>query len=110
MTTAAPSLEPTRSPRENIAAIAAALLVISGDYLFWEHDPGVSVGIFAALAVAALIVAHGTAINWRISIAGGLLLASAVQTGIELSLSNLIVLGALGTVALGETAFATSHA
>ncbi|MBA2270984.1 MAG: DUF4173 domain-containing protein [Chthoniobacterales bacterium] len=109
MTTAAPSLEQTRSPRENIAAIAAALLIISGDFLFWSHDPGVSLGIFAALAVAALVAAHGSGTNARMLIIAGLLLPSAVQTGIELSLSNLIVLGALGTVTLGETAFASLH-
>lgn len=109
MTTADPSLESTRSPRENIAAIAAALLIISGDFLFWSHDPGVSVGLFAALAVAALIVGHSGGINRRTAVLVALLVPSAVQTGIELSLSNLIVLAALGTVAFGETAFASVH-
>ena len=110
MTTAAPSLEHTRSPRENIAAIAAALLIISGDFLFWSHDPGVSLGIFATLAVAALIVAHSGGVNARTLMIVALLVPSAIQTGIELSLSNLIVLGALGTIAFGETAFASLHA
>jgi hypothetical protein len=109
MTTTPPPLPSTLGPRENIAAIAAALLIISGDFLFWSHDPGVSVGIFATLAVAALSVAHVGRANRRIAIIGGLLLPSAIQTGIELSLSNVIVLGALGTVALGETAFAPLH-
>ena len=109
MTTAAPSVEQTRSPRENIAAIAAALLIISGDFLFWSHDPGVSLGIFATLAVSALVIAHGAGINARILILFALLIPSAIQTGIELSLSNLLVLAALGTVALGETAFASWH-
>lgn len=107
MTTPVPSLEPTRSPRENTATIAAAFLIISGDFLFWSHDPGISLGIFATLAVAALIVAHGGGTNLRLLTIGGLLLPSAAQAGIELSLSNLLVLGALGTVTLGETAFAS---
>ena len=107
--TAAPSLEQTRSPRENVAAVTAALLIISGDFLFWSHDPGVSLGIFAMLAVTALIVAHGPGLNPRILFVIGLLVPSAVQTGIELSLSNVIVLGALGAAAFGETAFAGLH-
>ncbi len=110
MTTAPPPLPETRSPRENIAAAAAALLVISGDFLFWSHDPGVSLGIFGALAVAALVVAHGTGTNPRILIIVGLLVPSAIQTGIQLSLSNVLVLGALGAIAFGETAFASLHA
>ena len=107
MTTAAPSLQQTRSRRENIAAIAAALLIISGDFLFWSRDPGVSLGIFAALAIAALIVSHRGGIHPRIVILLALLVPSAIQTGIELSLSNSIVLGALGTMVFAETAFAS---
>ena len=110
MTTAAPSLEQPRRGRENVAAIAAALLIISGDFLFWSHDPGVSLGIFATLAITALVVAHGTGLNPRILIIFALLVPSAIQTGIELSLSNLIVLGALGTVAFAETAFSSLQA
>ena len=109
MTTAAPSHQPARSPRENIAAMAAALLIISGDFLFWSHDPGLSLGIFAMLAVASLVVAHGSGISPRTLTVAALLVPSAIQTGIELSLSNVIVLGAIGTVALGETAFASLH-
>lgn len=74
-----------------------------GDFLFWGAMPGLSVGLFAAVLGFALCLAGPrTKTAWG---ALALLLLSCVQSAVELSLSNLIAIGSLLTIILGETAF-----
>jgi hypothetical protein len=96
----------TRSLASNQAAVLAAFASILsltwlGDFLFWKSQPGVSVGIFAS-AVAAGLMATGrrSPAAW---LAMALLLASSVQSAIELCFTNIACLVTTLFVLLGET-------
>ena len=91
-------------PSADLAALgSAALLAAAGDYLFWRATPGISLGIFVTLCALALVL--NTRHRWNEStfIICALLIASAVQTGIEGSFSNLVALLGLICVLTGET-------
>src|SRR5579862_8594128 len=82
------------------------LLTIGGDYLFWSSKPGLSLGIFAVAVCAALLVNRPkgglTRFTGFLSV---LLIATAVQTAIEMSFTNVLVLIGLLTALVGETSF-----
>ncbi|HWA20256.1 MAG TPA: DUF4173 domain-containing protein [Devosia sp.] len=50
---------PIWSRRTVALGATAALLVIAGDFLFYRHEPGISLALFFGAAVAALVV-----LNW----------------------------------------------
>ncbi len=86
--------------------ILAAGIVALGDFLFWKHGLGLSLGIFAvAVAVAMLVRSGRAALKIRVLIPFAMLLASAVQTAVEMSFTNLAVIAALFTVLMGELYF-----
>jgi hypothetical protein len=82
---------------------ATGIVVLLGDFLFWNHRPGLSLAIFA-VAMAALLVVQ----NWRVArgprvcIALLLLVVSAGQTAVEISFTNVVVVAALFAVLLAE--------
>ena len=83
--------------------LAAGVLVVLGDFLFWNFSPGLSLAIFAAAVAAIMLLRKGRA-AWqaRVLIPFGLLLVSAVQAAIEMSFTNLAVIAALFAIMMGE--------
>jgi len=99
---------PAMFPGEKLlpTCLGVAVLVILGDFLFWNHRPGLSLAVFV-FAVAAVMVAR----NWteartsRVAIAFSLLVVSAWQTAVEISFTNLVVEAALLAVLMAELRF-----
>jgi hypothetical protein len=84
---------------------SGAIVVLSwiGDFLFWKHPPGLSVGVFfAGIAIALLVVGRRSKAG---AIATVLLLAACGQSAIELCFTNIASLILLTIVLFGETAF-----
>jgi hypothetical protein len=76
-------------------AVAILLIVVLGDFLFWQRAPGVSVAIFAA-AILAVSVGHaGAAARWR---PAALLIVCALPVAAHLQALSLAFL-AIGLVA-----------
>jgi len=101
---ATPALPIEREHTRLIAATAAVLLVgWLGDFLFWRHEVGLSVGLFAA------VIALGMWVAGRRSVPGGIILAallvSAAQSVIEVCFTNVACLGAFLILLLAETQF-----
>ena len=86
--------------------IFAGLLVAIGDFLFWGFTPGLSLAIFAAAVASMLLLKNGRAsLKLRVLLPFVLLLASAVQTAVEISFTNCAVIAALFAVLMGELYF-----
>lgn len=91
-----------REQRRLLAATAAILFTgWLGDFLLWGQEPGISVGLF--VAVLGLAVWLGSPPTRRGSIALLLLLASAVQSAIELCFTNVVCLGVFSLAVAAET-------
>jgi hypothetical protein len=91
--------------RERVLSVVAAAVGLAwlGDFLFWNHPPGVSVAIFGACAAAILSIRSMADRPSRSSwIAAMLLALSTGATFLELSFSNVVVLLALLAVLMGE--------
>lgn len=100
-TIALPALNETSLPR---CLFFAAILTAFADLLFYEEPLGASVGVFALITSATLLL------NRRISTADPVLFAilflippAALQSMIEISFSNLLVLSALLIALAGQT-------
>ncbi len=99
---------PALFPGEKLlpTCLGVAVLVILGDFLFWNHRPGLSLALFVS-ALATAMVAR----NWdeartpRVAIAFSLLIVSAWHTAVEISFTNLVVEVALLAVLLAELRF-----
>jgi hypothetical protein len=79
-------------------------LTLLADFLFWNHTPGISVGIFAIALVAAMFATRTREqLRAPVWFAVALLLGACVQTGIELCLTNVLVLITLLIVIGGGT-------
>ncbi|HET6407502.1 MAG TPA: DUF4153 domain-containing protein, partial [Chthoniobacteraceae bacterium] len=76
-----------------------------GDFLFWQHSPGISVGIFFA-AIAAAVMFSGNRTRRSFAILT-LLLGSCIQSGIELCFTNIASLVLLTIALVGETAYSS---
>ena len=86
--------------------VCAGVLVALGDFLFWGFSPGLSLAIFVAAMAAMLLVRNGGAsLQPRVLIPFGLLIASAVQTAVEMSFTNCAVIAALFAVLMAEIYF-----
>ncbi len=84
----------------------AVVLVALGDFLFWGFTPGLSLAIFVAAVAGMLLLRNGRAsLKPRVLIPFGLLIASAVQTAVEMSFTNCTVIAALFAVLMGELYF-----
>lgn len=95
-------------PPAPFARLAACLLlaVIVGDWFFWGHPVGASLGGYAlVLSVLVILNRQPFTLNRRQFVIGALLVASAVQTAICPSMSNTLVLGALLIALAGDTCF-----
>ncbi|MEA3213008.1 MAG: hypothetical protein QOE70_6065 [Chthoniobacter sp.] len=87
---------------------SAAFLTILGDNLFWPAPPGLSLTIFALAVCSALVLNRPKAALARTASVAGLLFAgSALQSSIQWSFSNLLVLSLLLLGLVGETSFPT---
>ena len=86
--------------------VSAGVLVALGDFLFWGFTPGLSLAIFfAAMAGMLLLKNWRASLKLRVLIPFGLLIASAVQTAVEMSFTNCAVIAALFAVLMGELYF-----
>lgn len=86
--------------------ISAALLTLVGDFLLWAATPGLSWGLFlAAISAAILLNRPRSAWSRSSAILLGLLLATAAQSAIELSFTNVVTGLALTVGLLGETSY-----
>lgn len=81
----------------------AAGIVAAGDFLLWHRSAGVGLALFV-IVLAVAIVAKG-ARSWRTWLAFGLLIATCVQSMIDLCLTNACMLIVLLTVLAGEAHF-----
>ncbi|MHA3770672.1 DUF4153 domain-containing protein [Verrucomicrobiota bacterium sgz303538] len=86
--------------------LPALALTCGADFLFWNTTIGANLGIFACVAAGLHLASQGKR-QWNRStwIAVGFLAATAVQSAVEISLSNVIVLVALLVWLLGESWF-----
>ncbi len=87
---------------------SAIALVALGDYLLWNFTPGFSLGLFtAAIALAIALNRSRAALTGRIILIGALLLGASVQSGIEVSFSNILVALVLLLLLMTETFYLT---
>ncbi len=90
-----------RAPRFLITAL---LITIAADWLFYDTPPGASVVLFIPLLIAALLANRLRQAFDSFSLAMLLLLSgAAVQSIVEISFSNVLVLGALLVALMGQT-------
>jgi len=83
--------------------VITALLTWLGDFLFWNHSPGISVAIFVTFAVAALLALPDHSRPTRAAgVAAVLLLFSSGASFLEISFTNITVLIALLAVLMAE--------
>ena len=86
--------------------LAAGALTVLGDFLLWNHTPGLALAIYCAVVAVAMLVRRGrAALQARVLVPAALLLASAVQTAVEMSFTNLAVITALFAILMGELCF-----
>ena len=86
--------------------LAAGVIVALGDLLFWGHTPGLSLAIFGAVVASMMLLKGGrVSLRPRVLIPFALLLASAAQTAIEMSFTNMAVIAALFAVLMAELHF-----
>jgi len=91
-----------REQRQLLVATAAIVFTgWLGDFLLWGHHPGINLGLFTALL--GLVVWLVNPPTRRGSIALILLLASAVQSVIELCFTNVVCLGVFALAVVAET-------
>lgn len=84
--------------------LALLLLTAAADALLWAPDPGLGLGL-AALGAGALMLARSWPAGRDILLLGALLALSAVQSAIEVTDANLLVLAVLLALLLGATAY-----
>ena len=83
--------------------LAVSALVVLGDFLFWNHTPGLSLAVFAVALASLMLLRHGRAsLQPRVLLPFAALLVSAWQTAVEMSFTNLAVLTALFAILMGE--------
>ncbi len=86
--------------------LAAGALTVLGDFLFWNHTPGLALAIYFAAVAAVMLLRHGrAALQARVLVPCALLLASAAQTAVERSFTNLAVITALFAILMGELCY-----
>lgn len=86
--------------------LSAGALVVLGDFLFWQYRPGLSLAIFAGAVASLMLLRHGHAsLKVRVLLPFVLLLVSAVQTAVGMSLTNFAVIAALGAILTGELCY-----
>src|SRR4051812_24076857 len=80
----------------NRALLSAAFFVAVADYLLWPAPPRLSCGLLG-MVLALGIVLNRPRFAWspRAACICGLIAVTAVQSAIEISFSNLLVLGLL---------------
>jgi len=99
---------PLDAARERVLPILGLTTALTwlGDFLFWNHPPGISVAIYAvALAATLLVRPGGERPSRSASIAAALMLLATIATTLENSFSNVAVLAALLAVIMGERHF-----
>ena len=95
----------TVRPIEPIAAalISAALLIVAGDFLLWQHAVGLGLAVFTFLLGIIMVVrGNRTCRTW---VAAGLLTVCCAQAAIDLCLTNIVVTLILLGALLGESSY-----
>lgn len=87
-----------------------AAVVVAADQLFYDKSPGVSVGIFS-LILGALLWLNRPATDGPLTFVwvGVLLAGPILQAGIETGFSNVLILGSVLVVLMGEISYAAIH-
>ncbi len=86
--------------------LAAGGLVVLGDFLFWNHAPGLSLALYIVAVASAMLLRHGRAsLQPQVLLPFALLLASAWQTAVEMSFTNIAVLTALLAIVMAELSY-----
>ena len=86
--------------------LSASALTVLGDFLFWNHAPGISLSVFIVAVASLMLIRHGRAsLNARVLLPFALLLASAWQMAVEISFSNVAVVTALLAILMGELSY-----
>lgn len=93
------------APRWRMPVLAAVLAFVAiADLLLWVDGPGLSLGL-AALLLGGLFLWRARRVSRGAWIAAGLLGVSAVQSAVAVNDANILVLGVLLLVLLGEAAY-----
>lgn len=86
--------------------VSATLLTLVGDFLFWAAEPGLSWALFlVSISLAICLNRPRTVWNRTSTVLLGLLLATAVQSAVEISFTNVVVALALTVGLIGETSY-----
>ena len=86
--------------------VAAGIVVLLGDFLLWGFAPGLSLAIFTAVVAVVMMARHPrAALKARVLVPFAMLMASAVQTAIEISFTNCVVIATLFAVLMAELHF-----
>lgn len=97
---ASPANESDIQPTFMAAAVFIAWLA---NFLFWKHEPGISLALFVC-AVSGIVIAlhHASWDNRRVLAAAILMVAAGWATALEISFTNTCVLAGLFAVICGE--------
>ena len=86
--------------------LAVGGLAVLGDFLLWNHAPGLSLAIYIVAVAFFMLLRHGRAsLRPRVLLPFALLLASAWQTAVEMSFTNIAVLTALLAILMTELCY-----
>ena len=86
--------------------LAVGALTVLGDFLLWDHEPGLSLAIYIVAVASLMLLRHGrTSLKPRVLLTFALLLASAWQTAVEMSFTNIAVLTALLAILMAELCY-----
>lgn len=100
-----PKIESPRKLFPSRAFQLTILLTAIFDYLFYDTDPGLSVGFFAAILLSAQLLTTSSARSKRLFLIASLTILSSLISVWEFSLSNALVLLVLLTAWVGEIHF-----
>ena len=85
-------------------AVPVLLVTVIADFLFWDALPGINIGIFGAAVGAILFAVHREKPAQSSWVLAAMLAATCIQSGLSVSLSNVIAAAGL-LLALAGNAF-----
>lgn len=103
-----PPLPPTDSPRQICISLTGAIFTaFVADFLLWGAIPGISLGLFGLILMAAILLARQPVLFPRrvALILSLLLLGALVATAMQISFTNICILLGMFTMLAGETFF-----
>ena len=89
-----------------LVIISVLGITVAADFLFWYQQPGLSLSLFVIILAAAILFnRRSSQFRGYTFVALSLLLGAIIQSAIEISFSNILVLLVLLAVLMGEAFF-----